>query len=345
MTEAVEALILLGLDPDEAKRAIEEDRVPLALVSQLLAKRQIYSAEEAEARSGVPAEYLQARDRVLGVPKEQGFDEDEVQELRHLAALLDLVPAGAVLRWLRADAAALTAVAMSSLQLIREQIADPIREEGGNELGVAVALAEAARTLLPASALLIGSPYRRIVSHLLTTELVAAASRGDRPEVDLAVGFVDVVGYTSLAARIDPDGLDEVLEAFETRCYTAAATHQKVQLVKFLGDAAMYVSVSAVHLADALLDVVAPVEVENPLSGEVMHAGMAAGAVLQRGGDYYGPPVNLAARLTVRARAGSLLADDALEDELEDFSTRRVPPLRLRGVGVRRPLRVRRRAD
>ena len=342
MTEDVEALVLLGLERAEAEQAVASQRVPLALVDQLLGQRQVYSTAEAASASGVPASYLRARDKALGVGPGIGYDQTEIADLVALAELLELVGPASVLRLLRTDATSLRAVAMSSLQLAREELADPIRDAGGNDLAVAVTLGEAARQLLPLGARLIGADYRRILGHLLTTELVAAASRHDRAEVEIAVGFVDVVGYTSLAARIDPRGLDEVLEAFELRCYTAAAQRHDVQLVKFLGDAAMYVSVAPEHLAGVLLDIVAsPIDDDSPLAGEVMRAGMAFGEVLTRGGDYFGPPVNLAARLTDRARPGTLLADDGLAQTLESFATRKVPPLRLRGVGVRRPLRVR----
>jgi adenylate cyclase len=72
-----------------------------------------------------------------------------------------------------------------------------------------------------------------------------------------------------------------------------------------------------------------------------MRGGMAHGPVLARAGDYYGPPVNLAARLTDHARPGSVLADEELDDALAALHLRRVPPMRLRGLGFRRPYRVR----
>ena len=82
-------------------------------------------------------------------------------------------------------------------------------------------------------------------------------------------------------------------------------------------------------------------EVE-PLSDAPLRGGMAHGATLVREGDYFGPPVNLAARLTDLARPWSVLADEALMDELEDdFDVKRILPTRIRGIGLRRPLAVR----
>ena len=120
-----------------------------------------------------------------------------------------------------------------------------------------------------------------------------------------------------------------------------ALAHENVQLVKFLGDAAMYVGVDATSLAATLLEIVLGTEDEPALEGSPMRGGMSAGPLLMRAGDYFGPPVNTAARLTDHARPGTVLADEHLADDLSGFYVRRVPPMRLRGVGFRRPVRLR----
>lgn len=339
--ETVEALVLLGLGQAEAQRAVEQDRVPLALVGPLLAADRTITVEQAAQHLGLPVEYLMERDRALGVPVDTGFSQSELEELEPLKEVLQLLTPETVLRNMRTDAQALTRIAMSNLQLVNAEVADPLRVEGGNDVAVALALAEAARSLLPDTIPLLASSFRRILTHLVSTELVAAGSRALASDQAVAVGFVDVVGYTSLSARIDPEGLDEVLEAFETLCYEVADAHEKVQLVKFLGDAAMYVGVDATSLAATLLEIVMAPEEDTPLEGSPMRAGMAWGPVLMRAGDYFGPPVNLAARLTDHARPGTVLADEHLNEELSGFYVRKVPPMRLRGVGFRRPLRVR----
>ena len=343
--ETVDALVMLGLERGEAEQAVAEHRVALALVSRLLVTERGLTVEEAAAELSIPVEYLVARDDALGLPPDVQYSDQDVEELRPLVDLLQLLSPEAVLRSMRADAQALTRIAMSNLQLVNAEIAQHIRSEGGGDVAVALALAEAARTLMPATVPLLSSSFRRILTHLLSTEIVAAASRGSAEDVPLTVGFIDVVGYTSLSARIDPDGLDEILEAFESRCYAMAGRHEGVQLVKFLGDAAMYISVDPVPLAHTLLEVVEGAPDDSPLADAPMKGGMAAGPVLARGGDYFGPPVNMAARLTDHARPGAVLADEHLRSELAGLETRRVPPMRLRGLGLRRPIRVREAAE
>ena len=339
--DIVEALVLLGLDQDEARRAVADDRVPLALVAPLLNRDRTLTVDEAALRLDMPPEYLIERDRALGVPVDTGFSEREVDELEPLKELLQMLSPDAVLRNMRTDAQALTRIAMSNLQLVNAEVAEPLRREGGNDVAVALALAEAARSLLPDTIPLMASSFRRILTHLVSTEIVAAGSRAMAADQAVAVGFVDVVGYTSLSARIDPEGLDEVLEAFEALCYRAAGDHENVQLVKFLGDAAMYVGVDSTSLAATLLEIVLSTEDEPALEGSPMRGGMAAGPLLMRAGDYFGPPVNIAARLTDHARPGTVLVDEHLSEEVSGFYVRRVPPMRLRGVGFRRPLRIR----
>jgi adenylate cyclase len=86
-----------------------------------------------------------------------------------------------------------------------------------------------------------------------------------------------------------------------------------VQLIKLIGDAAMLVSPEPAPLLDAALELVDRGESEG---GDFppLHAGVALGAALNRGGDWYGHPVNLASRITAVARPSSVLADAEVRD-------------------------------
>lgn len=345
----VAALVSLGLSEDEARAAVDENRIALAVAEKALAGERTLSGAEVAERSGVPLEVIQAWEAALGVPPQERYRESDVDDAKLLGQLIRQLPNAsldALLRPVRADGQALQRMAMAHLELIHRTYVQPMREHGGDEVAVALVLAEAARALMPTAAPLVGTAYRRILEHLLSSEIVAQATLGGGDSTDLAVAFVDVVGYTSLSARIDPQGLDEVIEAFETRCYTVAGLNERIQLVKFLGDAAMFVSVDPVTLAGAMLDLVDYADHDSPLAGSPMAAGMAFGNTLLRQGDYFGPPVNHAARLTDRARAGTLLAAPDLDDVLSPhYELRHLPPIHLRGLGHQRPLAVRRRHD
>jgi adenylate cyclase len=79
-----------------------------------------------------------------------------------------------------------------------------------------------------------------------------------------------------------------------------------VRLVKTIGDAAMLVSYEPGQLLDTVLSLV-DASTEQPRE-PLLRGGIAAGEALQRAGDWYGRPVNLASRLTAFARRGTVVA-------------------------------------
>ncbi len=84
---------------------------------------------------------------------------------------------------------------------------------------------------------------------------------------------------------------------------------------------------------------------EDPLpSGDEVErrAGIAAGSVQVRDGDYVGHAVNTAARLTDLARPGSVLVDEPAVERLdaEAWRCRRLHGRKLKGLGKLRPSRV-----
>src|SRR5207244_1836684 len=120
------------------------------------------------------------------------------------------------------------------------------------------------------------------------------------PTVDLAVGFADLAGYTELAQGLDEHELSELLAGFETLAYDTAAEHNG-RIVKTIGDEVMFVG------APRNVAMIALVLAERATADAVVpdvRVGVACGTVLARDGDYYGPVVNLASRITGRARRG-----------------------------------------
>ncbi|MDX1658746.1 MAG: adenylate/guanylate cyclase domain-containing protein [Nitriliruptorales bacterium] len=316
----------------------------LERIARALGGDQTFSRKEVSDEVGVPLAVLQARDEALGVQPLEHYTETELEDARALKALLDAVGSDALVRTSREDAALVRRLAITHLQVVRDEILHPLLEEYGDDLdAVADSLADLADPLFDRATKLLATTYRRVLIDLLASEVVALGMGGDET-LELAVGFADVVGYTSLTARVDPSGLKGILQEFEDRCHRVAVDRD-VQLVKFLGDAALYVSSDPTVLADVLLDLVDPIDSEQ--DGDPRETGLSAGLgfgeVVLRSGDVYGAPVNMAARLTDLAVGGSLVADDELRDALEDgYRLSTLPPTKLHGIGRRRPLRVRR---
>jgi adenylate cyclase len=66
--------------------------------------------------------------------------------------------------------------------------------------------------------------------------------------------------------------------------------------------------------------------------------GVAYGAASNRGGDWFGAPVNLASRITDVTRPGQIFADESVRDRAEAFAWKRKRRQRLKGIA--RPVRL-----
>jgi adenylate cyclase len=146
----------------------------------------------------------------------------------------------------------------------------------------------------------------------------------------LAVGFVDLSGFTETAGRLQEEELGEMLARFESLVWDVV-TEAGGQVVKLIGDEAMLVCPSADAAAQATLEVIdATAESDLPSA----RAGLALGPLLARAGDYFGPAVNLAARLVDRADTGAVVVDERVKDTLHDgFALEPLAPQALKGIG------------
>lgn len=151
----------------------------------------------------------------------------------------------------------------------------------------------------------------------------------DRSAFRIGVGFADLSGFTQLSQQLQLGELSQVLSAFEE-----AATHAVQdgggRIVKFLGDAVMWVAVDPEHLVRIAIDLT-----QHPKARDAqidVRAGLAYGAVLAQDGDYFGTPVNLASRLVAAAEPGQVLADSGLANALGTHWTATAgEPVALRG--------------
>jgi len=152
-----------------------------------------------------------------------------------------------------------------------------------------------------------------------------------------AVGFVDLVGFTSLAQRVPLDELGRLLAAFESGATEAVTAHQG-RVVKFVGDAVMFRTTTLAHASLAAIDLVDRLA---DTSGQVARGGIAAGEVLVRAGDCFGPVVNLAARATAAAPPAAVVVAtlDHVDDLPDDLTATPLPRARL--AGIDRPVRLR----
>jgi class 3 adenylate cyclase/tetratricopeptide (TPR) repeat protein len=163
----------------------------------------------------------------------------------------------------------------------------------------------------------------------------------------VVVLFLDLVGWTRLAERVDPEPLQLLLEQYYEICSSVVDQHGGA-VEKFIGDAVMAVFGATRSQEDDVLralraacQIRAEVGELHGSGGAVpelaVHCGIAAGEALVThsslaGLRVVGDVVNLAARLQSMAAAGEILVNKTVADlALANFTMIPVPPLTLKG--------------
>ncbi len=145
------------------------------------------------------------------------------------------------------------------------------------------------------------------VQHLrgaVERQRTAQQTVSSRQHMRLAVGFVDLVGYTAWSQSHNPSEVIEAITLFELQAFELASEHG-ARVVKHIGDEVMFVSLDPVAAGRLALALVAELGTDAAPRG-----GLCAGEVLTRHGDHYGPVVNLASRLVDAAVPGEVLVDE-----------------------------------
>jgi len=167
---------------------------------------------------------------------------------------------------------------------------------------------------------------------------------GDEDDAPLplarAVGFADLVSYTSLSRRMNEKTLARLVQRFENKCAEIISVGGG-RLVKTVGDEVLYIAETPAAGAEISL-ALAEAFAEDEILPEARVA-MVWGRILSRLGDIYGPTVNLAARLTTLADPGTVLVDSMTASALEhDERFVLIPqePENVRGFGEINPVRL-----
>ncbi len=211
-------------------------------------------------------------------------------------------------------------------------------EATGSRIGSALRLAE--QVGIPFEQLLIYS-WRRHLSAAVTRVEALGAADADLHSTQVTVGFADLVAFTALSNELDDDRIGDMVEVFESRCADVVAS-QHGRLIKTLGDSVLFVTDTPVQAMEVAIAIIEVIGKDKRLPD--VRLGLATGSVVTRLGDVFGPPVNMAARLTRVARRNRIIADATTAELLppDSFDARPLPQRPLRGFGVVEPYAVRR---
>jgi adenylate cyclase len=315
-----------------------------ALERLLLHGPRRYTRLQVAEMSGIPPERTQRLWRALGFPDaaddDPAFTDADVEALGVLSTLID---SGFVGPETEASIARAMGQALSRLaDWQTDMLADALLRAAGpdDSPGASAEEAvEAARTLVPRLREVQDYVWRRHLAANADRLLAATAGQGDRRE--LAVGFADLVGYTSRSRGMGGRELGKMIEDFESIAAEVIARHHG-RVVKTVGDGVLFTAATPEAAVAIGLDLPAVwASQERP----PLRVGAAFGPVLTRLGDIYSPVVNLASRLTSLARPNTLLVDRELAERLRDVPGYKVRPLRrvsVRGYDHLQPWLVRR---
>jgi len=208
----------------------------------------------------------------------------------------------------------------------------------GSRLGSAQRLVEA-----------VNGPFEGLLIYAWRRHLAAAAARvealganeEDLHATHVSVGFADIVAFTSLSNVLDEDRLGNMIEIFESRCQDVVSAHHG-RVIKSIGDSVLFINEDAAGAIDTAEGIIAVIGRDKRMPD--VRVGLASGSVIMRLGDVFGPPVNMAARLTAVARRNRVIIDAATAALLPEgiFETRRLTARPVRGFGLVEPVAVRR---
>jgi adenylate cyclase len=336
-----------GVSLDELRSSVADGLLFLLPAERMIGGEPEYTPLEVAEISGVPAEVLaelrQAQGLPVPDPEARVLTETDLNAARTARSFLDAgVGIHGMLEIARILGRGLSQAAEAMRRLTVELVFDP--EAGEDEL--AQRMAAAVGQLQPMTAPMVGQMLDAHLRHAVRSELLLAADQADGGLAgarDVAVCFADLVGFTRMGEEVPPDELGAVADRLERLAKDVVSP--PVRLVKTIGDAVMLVSTDVDALIGTALDLVAAADAEGEDFPQ-LRAGIAFGPALLRAGDWYGRPVNLAARITAIARPGSVLCDRAVRERSSgewvwSFAGER------RVKGVKEPVRLQRvrRAD
>jgi adenylate cyclase len=306
-----------GFTIEELREAAAHNRLALLPVERVLTgEGKLYTREELSEETGLDDRFLDEAARALGMPirepGERAITEEELELSRSAKVLLDAgLSEEAFLELTAVMSRSLANIAASFASTFGEALLQP----GDTERDLGLRYAETLRNLGPLAAPSLQQMFNLRLRERMREAVISQAElqsghlEGAQP---VTVGFVDIVGFTRLGESVAPEDLGAVVRSFERA--VADAVGPPVRLVKTLGDAAMLVAPEPGPLVDTVLDLVD----RSNEDGQQLRGGIASGEGLPRAGDWYGRPVNLAARLTSFARRGTVVTSSDVREAAGD---------------------------
>jgi adenylate cyclase len=330
------------MTPDETAA---DETAGQQLEAAILGEDVVYNAAEVAAQTGATIEQSQRLWRALGFPDRGGERAFTQADADAVSTLLQLVGDGVIDFDMAVDLTRAVGQTMARLadwevgtliHRVQELASDD--DADGSRATAALHLVES-----------LNEPFERLLVYVWRRHLAAATARvealgaddADLHTTQVTVGFADIVQFTALTNRLDHARIGDLVEIFESRCADVVAG-QRGRVIKSLGDAVLFVNEDPIRAYDTAEGIIAVIGRDQRMPD--VRVGLSTGSVVTRLGDVFGPPVNLAARLTAVARRNRIIVDSTTAERLpqDQFEARPLPARPVRGFGVVEPVAVRR---
>ena len=317
----IDALVEWGATADEIVGACRTGDLPGLCGDLLLNPRGTSTLREIGARLGIPLDELEGAVRAQGLPvpgpDDRVMTEDDERAMGLVVPGLELFPEEVALQLLRVIGSSVTRIAEACVAAYLDSVERVMKEGGRSELDMAISVREAVGTVDRVADAL-GPMLTRHLHQAIWRSREARRGLTDFRTVRMAVGFVDLVGYTPLSRTLSTADLADLVGTFEAAAYDTATVHDG-RVVKLIGDEVMFVALdveATCQIALALVD-----HPEIRAAGADPRGGVAAGELLMRDGDYFGPVVNMASRMADLAVPLEVLATTAVHEALGDAAS------------------------
>ena len=316
------------------------------LEQHILGEPRVFNAVQLAEATGVDLEQARRLWRALGFPEHgtaTAFTKGDAEALSTLVGIVDsgLIDFDLAIHLTRAVGQTMARLSDWEVSALLTRVLELARDEATEDSDqMAIGLRMIQEFSEPFESLLVYVWKRHLAAAVARTEALGAREE-DVHTSRLTVGFADIVQFTALSNELSEQRIGDLVELFEARCADVVAV-QGGRVIKSIGDSVLFVHadpIAAYEIAEGIITVIG----RDSRMPDV-RVGLASGLVVLRLGDVFGPPVNMAARLTGVARRNRVIVDAATAELLPDdqFETRRLPGRPVRGFGIVEPVAVRR---
>ncbi len=271
-----------------------------------------FTLREAAEQLGVAPEELDELRRIAGLAPRPfdrvAFSKSDLVAFMGIQGAKDMFSLEEANHFARVLGSSLARISEAAVSLFLIDVEGPLLDAGASTFDVVKESLHAADALEAVASAM--DPLLRLHLQDATRRSRDTRLPGDDVNISrLAIGFVDLVGFTAFSETVPVKELGILVRRFEDAAYDLVADNGG-RVVKLIGDEVMFVAADPQAACDIAISLI------REFRGDTVtpRGGLAYGELLTRGGDYYGSIVNLASRIGDMAVPCELLATPELAE-------------------------------